>query len=68
VRYESVPYYFCDQLTGEIMLNPVVLSSGNSYDKASIKQYFKTTGFKDPQSGQEVNGVLVDNRVLKDNI
>ena len=48
------------------MKDPVILSSGNTYDRHSIQQYLKDKGNIDPVTSEEVNpNVMISNSHIK---
>jgi hypothetical protein len=49
----------------EIMTNPVVLSSGHTYEKDEIEKYFTKHGRKDPMTDEAVQGPLIENINLR---
>ncbi len=51
------------------MEDPVVLSSGHTYDREAVKNFFRDKGPKDPKTGQPVNPESqLDNNTLKESI
>jgi len=41
------------------MRDPVVLSSGYTYDRITVNDYFAKFGHRDPQTNQEVNPTCI---------
>ena len=51
------------------MRDPVVLSSGHTYDRIAVNDYFVKFGHRDPQTNNEVNpNCVIDNINLKKQI
>lgn len=48
------------------MSDPVVLSSGNTYERAAIEKHFKMNGKLDPMTREEITTEPVPNRYLKE--
>ena len=62
----DVPDYLKCAITDELMIEPVLIESGHTYEKAMILEHFKKSGAIDPITGQEVNPqVIVPNHALK---
>lgn len=65
----AIPDYFICFLTGKIMADPVFVSSGNTYDRSAILEYFQSQGPNDPKTSKHVNPeFLVENLHLKQSI
>ena len=47
-KEQSIPEFMTDFVSKKIMLDPVILPSGNSYDKESLQKYFTLNGNFDP--------------------
>ncbi len=61
-----VPPYLVCFLTGQIFVDPVFLTSGNSYEREAVLKYFEEKGSVDPQTGKSVNpDIVVANLTLK---
>lgn len=54
---KKIPKYFLDPITQEIMLHPVVLVSGHSYEQKSISTWLETKN-TDPNTGKELKSKL----------
>ena len=51
------------------MHDPVMLSSGNTFEKQAIKNYFVQNGFKDPITGEHIDeDFMQENVYLKKSI
>ncbi|KAI0492102.1 hypothetical protein KFK09_026367 [Dendrobium nobile] len=62
----SVPSDFCCPISLELMLDPVVVSTGQTYDRSSIAQWMASGHKTCPNSGQSlVNTDLIPNRALR---
>lgn len=54
----KIPDYYECSICMDVMVDPVVTSSGNSYEKEALKEYLlKGDKFKDPLSGVELSKV-----------
>ncbi|KAH0451031.1 hypothetical protein IEQ34_021723 [Dendrobium chrysotoxum] len=62
----SVSSDFCCPISLELMLDPVVVSTGQTYDRSSIAQWMASGHKSCPNSGQTlVNTDLIPNRALR---
>ena len=52
-------------ISGKIIRNPVLLSSGNSYEKNLVEKHLLEKGYKDPLTTVNVLRTVVINRNLK---
>jgi hypothetical protein len=62
---EKIPDYLICPITCELILDPVLLSSGHTYEREVITTHFEKNGFKDPMTGEAVNANIVDNINLR---
>lgn len=62
---KKVPEFLTCPLTTEIINKPILLSSGNTYEKRSIENYFAENGYKDPVTKEPVSDTLIDNINLR---
>ena len=60
-----IPEYLMCPLKLDFMEEPVVLSSGFTYEKTDIQSHFNVNGKTDPQTREEVDGTLVANQSIK---
>lgn len=66
-RKNEVPSHLLCLFTEELMEEPVMLSSGFTYEKNQIEKHFEINGNFDPQTREEVSTTnLVLNRNIKD--
>jgi STIP1 family protein 1 len=65
VRYDSVPEYLLCRITDDLMEEPVILTSGFTYEKSAILSHFKINGAFDPLTREPVRA---DNLILNRNI
>lgn len=57
---------FICRITEELMHDPVLLSSGFSYEREAIMKHFSYNGWNDPVTRENVRqDVIVENRNLK---
>jgi hypothetical protein len=57
---------FVCRITDELMYDPVILSSGFSYERKAIMKHFSYNGWTDPITRENVRqDVIVENRNLK---
>ena len=62
----AVPPYLVCFLTRKIFVDPVFLTSGNSYEREAVLKYFEEKGSVDPKTGKSVNpNIIVENLTLK---
>lgn len=62
----EVPQYLLCKLAGDMMIEPVTIQSGHTYEKTEIVRHFKVNGSYDPKTRQEVNPrVLILNKPIK---
>ena len=61
----EVPEYLTCPLSLDFMEEPVMLSSGFTYEKADILAHFKANGKFDPQTREEVDDRLILNQSIK---
>jgi hypothetical protein len=61
VRYDDIPEYLICRITDELMRDPVVLSSGFSYERSAILKHFEMNGCFDPLTREEVSKTVIDN-------
>ena len=65
-RRNEIPDYLLCCITDDLMDEPVMLSSGFTYEKAPILKHFEINGNFDPQTREEVDTEnLVINRSIK---
>lgn len=65
-RYKDVPDHLKGAISDELMEDPVIIQSGNTYDLGTIKKHFEVAGAFDPLTRQEVDPkVLIPNHKLK---
>lgn len=62
---EKIPDYLICPITCELILDPVLLSSGHTYEREEINKHFQKNGFKDPMTGEAVSPNIVDNINLR---
>ena len=61
-----MPDHFKGAISDELMEDPVIIQSGNTYDLGMIKKHFEVAGAFDPLTRQEVDPeVLIPNHKLK---
>jgi hypothetical protein len=65
VRYDDIPEYLLCRITDELMRDPVILSSGFSYERSAILKHFEVNGNFDPLTREEVSKSVTDNHNLK---
>ncbi|KAI8908549.1 E3 ubiquitin-protein ligase CHIP-like protein, partial [Gorgonomyces haynaldii] len=66
---DYVPDYFCDPISFEIMMDPVIVKSGKSYDRHTITQHIRKLGPFDPLTREPLyEQDLVPNLCLRDAI
>lgn len=66
VKNMFVPDHLVCRITDELMTEPVVLTSGFTYEKAQIIQHFRVNGNFDPLTREEVDpNLLIPNRNIK---
>ncbi|CAJ0625685.1 16387_t:CDS:1 [Entrophospora sp. SA101] len=69
LRPRQVPDYFLDKISFNIMHDPVVTSSGITYERAHLKEHFKKIGYFDPLSREHcTEDKLYPNLALKEAI
>lgn len=56
---QELPDYFTCPLTKQLFIDPVLLPSGQSYDRTALLAYFQTNGYADPNTS-----VVVDPKLL----
>lgn len=64
-KERHIPEYLTCPLTLDFMEEPVMLSSGFTYEKNDIVRHFEANGKVDPQTREEVDGNLVMNQSIK---
>lgn len=63
------PSSFICFITGQIMTDPIFLTSGYSYEREAFVSFMKENGPVDPKTGQSVDpNIVVENINLKDSI
>ena len=65
VRYTDIPEFFLCRITDDLMRDPVMLSSGFSYEREAILKHFKHNGHVDPLTRETVLPQVCENRNLK---
>ena len=61
-----MPDHLKGVISDELMEDPVVIQSGNTYDREMISKHFEVAGAFDPLTRQEVDPkVLIPNHKLK---
>ena len=65
VEENVIPEYLICPLTKNLLMNPILLSSGNSYEKKDIEKYFVDNGYFDPISKDRVSETLIANLNLR---
>jgi hypothetical protein len=66
VRYDEIPEFLLCRITDELMNEPVILSSGFTYEKTAILKHFEVNGAFDPMTREQVSfNNLVVNRHIK---
>ncbi|GMI72897.1 plant U-box 17, ARABIDOPSIS THALIANA PLANT U-BOX 17 [Hibiscus trionum] len=62
----SIPKDFCCPISLDLMTNPVIISTGQTYDRSSIVRWMEEGHCTCPKTGQMLNHTrLVPNRALK---
>ena len=62
----TVPDYLTCQISKSLMIDPVCLTSGNTYERAALLKYFKKNGHIDPISKEKVDpNIMLDNKFVK---
>ena len=65
-KVREIPDYLRCPISDDLMEDPVLIESGNTYERSMIEQHFKTNGYFDPVSRQNVNpDFIYPNRNLK---
>ena len=63
---QELPDYFTCPLTHQLFIDPVLLPSGQSYDRVALTAFFQTNGYLDPASSAVVDPkLLFPNTTLK---
>ena len=57
MKPHMIPQEFICPLTGNVMLDPVVIEGGNTFEKAAIQSYFGKVGAVDPTTKKVVQSV-----------
>ena len=66
---ELIPSYLRCHLTGKLMKDPVMLDSGNTYERSAVLDYLILNGFFDPKTSKKLSSSkLVPNNNIKDAI
>ncbi len=53
-KKEEIPEIFICRITDELMFDPVMLSSGFSYERDAIMKHFSYNGWTDPVTREDV--------------
>lgn len=62
----SLPPFYCCHITKKLMFDPVIVSSGFSYERNDFEKHLSENGWKDPITGNEIDKDLkFDNINLK---
>jgi len=62
---QKIPDYLMCPITCDLILDPVLLSSGHTYEREEIQKHFSQNGHKDPVTNESVNDKTIDNINLK---
>jgi len=66
MRNLEVPDFLVCRITDELMQEPVMISSGFTYEKAQIQRHFKMNGEFDPLTREEIDpSILIENKNIK---
>lgn len=52
-------------ITLDLMIDPVLLSSGHTYEKSEVDKHFKTNGYTDPYTKVDVKPDMIENINLR---
>ena len=62
-KTEEIPEEFLCRITDDLMSDPVILSSGFTYERDAIMKHFKYSGHIDPMTRENVRpDVIIENR------
>lgn len=62
------PNHFLCPISLDLMIDPVVDSVGNTYDRSSIQQVLDSGDMRDPLTREDITNILTPNRSLKSQI
>lgn len=60
-----IPEFLLCPITCDLILEPVLISSGHTYEKSELKKHFLKNGYKDPLTGEAVSATMIDNINLR---
>jgi len=64
---EEVPQFMYDNISFELMKDPVITPSGITYDRSTIQAHIRKVGHFDPVTREQLNeGQLINNLALKE--
>ena len=61
----KIPEFLTCPISCEIMIKPILLSSGHTYEKKEIDKHFNKNGYKDPLTGENVSATTIENINLR---
>jgi STIP1 family protein 1 len=61
----QIPDYFCCKITLDLMEDPVVTDSGQTYERSVIEEHIERNGKTDPLTREPITGKLYPNLALK---
>mmetsp|Transcript_11282 Transcript_11282/g.18991 ORF Transcript_11282/g.18991 Transcript_11282/m.18991 type:complete len:99 (-) Transcript_11282:55-351(-) len=61
----NIPAHLLCPISDDLMEEPVQLSSGFTYEKATINKHFEYNGMNDPMTREDVDGKMTINQSIK---
>ncbi|XP_037433246.1 uncharacterized protein LOC119300363 [Triticum dicoccoides] len=65
IRDCDTPEYLTCPLLGELMIDPVTIATGKTFDRQYLKDWFEKNGHICPVTGQPVSGAIVRNERIQ---
>ncbi|XP_044386007.1 U-box domain-containing protein 9-like [Triticum aestivum] len=65
IRDCDTPEYLTCPLLGELMIDPVTIATGKTFDRQYLKDWFEKNGHICPVTGQPVSGAIVRNERIR---
>lgn len=64
-RDSDIPEYLTCPLCGQVMIDPVTIATGKTFDQQFLKDWFEKKGLVCPLTGEPVSGAIVRNERIR---
>ncbi|KAE8814822.1 U-box domain-containing protein 3 [Hordeum vulgare] len=64
-RDSDIPEYLTCPLSGQVMIDPVTIATGKTFDRRFLQDWFEKKGLVCPLTGEHVSGAIVRNERIR---